>query len=334
MPQCRAGEVRVASLTQHRELFLHQASQAEGRSSLYAELCRRLADDPRVEGLIESPPRWDAALRLLAGLHFLVLEGRAGWDDVDGTLDREAEFLRRYVAEVEIQTNEVQRTWALLPCFLELARWSGTDAFDLVELGTSAGLLLLWDRYRYRYAAAEWGPDDAALELTGEERGRVPADLLRVVPRVRRRVGIDRNPLDLRDQGDLLLLKSVVWAGQADRLMRLEAAAEALRDSPPQLVRGDLVEALPHELAQREEGALMVVLNSAALGYLDEAGRRAVRDALERAGAEGELAYVTATRPATRSHHYWGLVVELWPGGGRRELAHADFHGAWLDWRL
>ena len=283
--------------------------------------------------MIESPPRRDAALRLLAGLHRLVLEGRAEWDDVDILLEREASFLRRYVADVEIQTNEVQRAWALLPCFLELARLSGAEVFDFVELGASAGLLLLWDRYRYRYAAGSWGQEGATLELVGEERGRVPSELLRVVPRVRRRVGIDRNPLDLGDAGDLLLLKSFVWAGQDDRLARLDAAAEAVRHDPPELVRGDLVDLLPHELARRDEGALMVVLNSAALGYVNDAGRQTVRETLERAGADGPLAYVTSTRPATGSHLYWGLAVELWPGSHRRELAYADFHGAWLDWR-
>jgi hypothetical protein len=262
-----------------------------------------------------------------------VLEGRAEWADIDRAVEKEAEFLRRYVSEVEIQTNEVQRAWILLPCFLELARWSGTAEFDLVELGTSAGLLLLWDRYRYRYEAGEWGPHHAPLELAGEERGRVPDELLRVLPRIRRRVGIDRNPLDLRDAGDLLLLKSFVWAGRDDRLARLDAAAEALPHDPPELVRADFVEALPGELARREEGALMVVLNSAALGYVDDEGQRKVRDALERAGAEGELAYVTATQPESGSDLYWGLVVELWPGGHRRELAYADFHGGWLDWR-
>jgi hypothetical protein len=262
-----------------------------------------------------------------------VLEGRARWCDIDRAVDEDAEFLRRYLAEVEIQTNEVQRAWALLPCFLELARWSGTAEFDLVELGTSAGLLLLWDRYRYRYEAGEWGPPDAALQLAGEERGRLAEELLSVMPRIRRRVGIDRNPLDLRDARDLLLLKSFVWAGRDDRFARLDAAAEALRHDPPELVRADLVEALPGELGRREEGALMVVLNSAALGYVDEEGQRKVRDALERAGAEGELAYVTTTQPGSGSHLYWSLVVELWPDGHRRELAYADFHGGWLDWR-
>jgi hypothetical protein len=248
-------------------------------------------------------------------------------------LDREADFLRKYVAQVEIQTNEVQRAWALLPCFLELARWSSTETFDVVELGTSAGLLLLWDRYRYRYAAGRWGPANAALELAGEERTPVPGRVLHELPRVRRRVGIDRNPLDLRDPHDLRLLKSFIWAGQDERLDRLDAAAAAFRHDPPQLVRGDLVDVLPQELGRRDSSALMVVLNSAALGYLDSAGRKRVRDALEHAGAKEPLAYITTTQPANGTHHYWALAIELWPAGGRRELAYADFHGAWLEWR-
>ncbi len=31
-------------------------------------------------------------------------------------------------------------------------------------------------------------------------------------------------------------------------------------------------------------------------------------------------------------HDYWGLWLRLWPGGETRLLAHADFHGAWLEW--
>ena len=47
-----------------------------------------------------------------------------------------------------MQTNEVQRSWALLPAFLSLA---DGRPFDLLELGPIAGLNLLWDRYSYRY---------------------------------------------------------------------------------------------------------------------------------------------------------------------------------------
>jgi hypothetical protein len=28
----------------------------------------------------------------------------------------------------------------------------------------------------------------------------------------------------------------------------------------------------------------------------------------------------------------YGLRLQVWPGGERRELAAADFHRVWLDW--
>src|SRR5947207_5631297 len=116
-------------------VFLHQAEQAEGRSVLYADLCRRLATEPAVGRIIESPPRWDAALRLLTALHSLVLRGVATWNRIDAALIEHQPELRRLVAEQSIQTNEVQRCWILLPCFLEAVRRTGVSTVDLVELG-------------------------------------------------------------------------------------------------------------------------------------------------------------------------------------------------------
>jgi hypothetical protein len=282
--------------------------------------------------IVESPPSWDAALRLLGGLHHLVLSGRASWERVGDALVEEREFLRQFVSKQRVQTNEVQRCWTLLPCFLEAVRRLETPAIDLVELGTSAGLLLFWDRHHYRYRAGEWGPRGSGLELGGEERRPVPASLLSVSPRVRNRVGIDLEPLDVTRDEDALLLKSFVWADRHDRLARLDHAIQALRENPPKLVRGDFVELLPDLLARRRRDGLTVVLQVAAGGYLSEEGWERLAAALGESGEQGPLTYVFAGRPEDESHRYWGLWLTTWPGGRREQVAHADFHGAWLEW--
>jgi hypothetical protein len=298
------------------------------------EVCRRLADDPRVAAILESPPRWDAALRLLGGLHNLVLRGEASWDDVGAALDRHADFLRLFVAEQGVQTNEVQRCWMLLPCFLELARRAGVETFDVLEFGPSAGLLLYWDRYRYSYEAAEWGDPAAPLELSGEERRVVPADLLALRPFVRGRVGIDLDPVDVTTDAGALLLRSFVWADNRDRLERLDRAIEVVREDPPDLVRGDFVELVPEYLARRTDDALTIVMQIASAGYLDDEGRERLRDTYERAGREGPLALVSTSQPIDGSHHFYGLRISRWPTGESEVVAHADFHGRWLEWLL
>jgi hypothetical protein len=253
----------------------------------------------------------------LGGLHYLVLSGRASWDDVGTALRDEAEFLRDWVATERVQTNEVQRCWWLVPCFVEAARRHGSDVVDCLELGCSGGLNLIWDRYGYAYAN---GSFPGELVLSGVER--TPAPPLRPLPRVRSRAGVDAAPPDLRSDEGVRLLKSFVWADQADRLARLDAAVELWRRDPPEILVGDLLDELPGLLGRRDDDVPLLVWQTAAFNYLPRERRRAVRDLLTEAG----VAFVETWQPTDGSHDYYGLFVD------GREVAHAEVHGAWLDW--
>ena len=63
------------------QVFLNQAASSEGRSQLYVDLLTAWADDPVAAELVGPDPAWDAPLRLIGGLHYLVLGGEASWDD-------------------------------------------------------------------------------------------------------------------------------------------------------------------------------------------------------------------------------------------------------------
>ena len=253
------------------------------------------------------------------------------WEDPVAVLDERRDWLRAFIAEHGVQTNEVQRSWMLVPCFLEIARRAGVERIDLLELGSSAGLNLVWDRYRSVYDAGAWGPSDAQLELRGEERGRLPEELLRVGIRVRHRRGIDISPIDVTRPEGALLLKSFVWADQTARLERLDRAIETLRGDPPTLEQGDVVERLPAILGERELGALTIVYATAVLAYLGER-RGVVRETLARAGREFPLVFLWTGQPSADEHRFWGVWAQFWPEDEKVLLAHAGFHGQWLGW--
>ena len=274
--------------------------------------------------IVGADPSWDAPLRLLGGLHYLVLAGEATWDD---PVELHSDFLREFMRTQTVQTNEVQRSWVLLPCFLRAAELLGAGELDVIELGPSAGLNLVWDRYRYTYSAGEWGLRDAPLELAGEERSPVPSALLGLVPRVARRVGIDLSPIDVTTDDGARLLQCFVWAGQDERFERLTRAIEVVRASPPELVRGDLATELPRVL----RGRPTLVFQTAVFPYVSDETRGAVRETLSRTRAP--LAFVTAGKPRG-TEHGWGMRIELYPSGDREFVGNADFHGAWLDYSL
>jgi hypothetical protein len=263
-------------------------------------------------------------------MHYLVLAGKATWADSPGD---HRDFLEAFVQDFGVQTNEVQRCWVLAPLFSRVAERTGAGEIDIVELGPAAGLNLVWDRYRCEYVARPVGPAEAALVLRGEERRPIRESLLDRVPGVRRRIGIDLEPVDVTTHEGVLLLKCWVWADQTERLERLDAAITAARPDPPKLIRGDFVELLPEVLAAQPGDVLTVVFQTAALGYVEPQRRERVRRTLDDAGVELPLAFVSAGNPRTGVMD-WGLRIVYWPGGGREFVGHADYHGAWIDLEL
>ena len=284
--------------------------------------------------------RWDAALRLLLALRHLELhEGLDPWQDPVQVLQERAEWIRSFARETAVQTNEVQRSWGLLPCFLTVWHEAPVERpLDLIELGASAGFNLLWDHYRHSYRAGTWGPAEAKLELRGQERRPVPGELLRLRPRVRRRTGVELRPIDAATPEGMQLLELFVWPGNEARLERLQRAAAVLRDQPPPIVAGDYVELLPSLLAKRDPEALTIVYQTASAGYLSDEQRARLTEALNADGARsGGLAWISTMPAPDETVDGWAIETHSWPSerawpAETRLLAYFDFHGEWLDW--
>ena len=283
-------------------------------------------------------------LRLFAAVHYLVLTGEAPdalsgrFEDFAAVLARHEDALRARIETHGVQTNEVQRCTMLLPTLLAASAETGLP-LELVELGPSAGLNLLVDRYRYRYANGTFGPADAPVELAVDEHGgRVPLSLLDRELVVRRRRGIDLAPIDATTPEGYLLLRSFVWPGLDERIARLDAAVETLRrmPEPPELIQGDYTTILPTVLADRPADALTVVFETFSVVYLPEDVARELGEELEAAAADGRpLAWASVRRWDTTAggDAVFELELRVWPGPAR-VAARVDPHGNGIDWRL
>jgi hypothetical protein len=282
-------------------------------------------------------------LRLFAAVHFLALSGAAPdalsgrFEDFAAALAEHEHVLQARIETHGVQTNEVQRCTMLLPTFLAAATETRLP-LELIELGPSAGLNLLVDRYRYRYANGSFGSAEAHLELTVDERGgRVPSALLEHELIVRRRRGIDLAPVDATTADGYLLLRSFVWPGLDERVARLDAAVETLRrmPEPPELIGGDYTTVLPGLLADRPADALTVVFETFSTIYLPDAAAQQLVEALETAAADGRpLAWVSVRRwdLGAGKDATFELELRVWPDAAH-VVARVDPHGNTLDWR-
>ena len=158
--QPQPAPVRVA------ERYRHFAErEARGRSPLYERFALGVAGDPELLELLESLPPAKQQPNLLFAV-VLYLGGRQ--PDFGAFRRFVLEHADQVVAAMlarRTQTNEVGRCALLLPL---LARLAGPLA--LVEVGASAGLCLLPDRYAYDYGGTIVGDPGAPLRLACQPR--------------------------------------------------------------------------------------------------------------------------------------------------------------------
>lgn len=297
----------------------------------------------RLLGGWPTDPVADAAvLRAVGGAHRLALKGVEPCASAFAGLDRDPAVLDEVVRatarwpeigrwiENPPQTNEVMRSAVLLGGFLETARRLGLP-LRLREMGCSAGLNLLWDRYRFRLGDTVWGDEDSPVRLEPRWDGPSPGPA-RIVVASRR--GVDQLPVDLADPEQRFRLLSYVWADQPERVERVRGAMRLALQDPPPVDHGDAADWVEAELADLPEGQTTVLYHSWVWNYLPEATRARIRAALDQAGTRAHagagLAHLAFEGLAGTDRS--ALTLTLWPGGQRRVLADAHPHGRWVRW--
>ena len=307
------------------ENYREWAQEARGRSPAYDLLAMLVADDDtilRFLGTMPPPKRQPnllfAAARYLLGTPPDITTLRAL------VSENPAELAQVMLAR-RTQTNEPARCATLLPALARLP-----EPLALIEVGASAGLTLLFDRYTYDYGGhliAGSDPDAPALRCA--VRGPVP--LPARLPAIAWRAGLDLNPLDVARDDDVRWLSCLVWPGEGDREERLAAAIASARRDPPPVYRGDLLADLPALAAQAPDGATLVIFHSAVLAYVAPQDRdrfaRTVRG-LAAVWLSNEAPGVVPGLP----HAGFREGTFVLGHGGRTPLAFADGHGTWLQW--
>jgi hypothetical protein len=260
---------RLGKLAERYQRFAE--IEARGVSPTYEKLALAISSSIEILGFIarlpedrQQPNLFLAATRKVAGVP-------RSCDHLVKIVRQRANELRTILLSRTTQTNEPARCAVLLPALASLPQ-----PLALLEVGASAGLCLIPDRYGYDYGRfrvmprSGWDGHGPVFPCEANIAAPLPLEM----PVIAWRRGLDLHPLDVRSQRDIDWLETLVWPDDIQRTERLRAAIETARADPPEVVKGDLVENLAVAASSAPKNATLVVFHTAVLGYVSDQSDR------------------------------------------------------------
>ncbi len=280
-------------------------------------------------------------------------------DFKDFCLTHRAELLA-LIAERSTQTNEVGRCTALLPALGTIAAgYPDGQPLWLLDLGTSAGLNLLFDSYAYTYRQRSDGADGATIDA-GRSGAGAPVRLECVVrgelcdlprldlPLIAGRSGIDAHPIDPTSEDGAHWLLACLWPDNLPRFARLRGALATARTATdrPTVTRGDIIDALPGVAEGIPSEVPLVVFHSWVAAYLSRERQGQLVETVRSLSRTRPIHYLYAESPIetpglptppspspdATSQLTTALVHLPADGSPPVRLADMHHHGKWLRW--
>jgi hypothetical protein len=324
-----------------------------GQSPLYEAVCRQMLDDGELLEIMRQTPASQPGPNLfLAAVHFLLLRGAqhelrefygtcvANPRPVADIWPAFRSFCLTYREQIipllqqgRVQTNEVRRCSYLFPAFSFVQNRQPDRPLAIIEIGTSAGLNLNWDRYAYDFGDhGKFENATSPVLIQSEWRGRgwqLPTEM----PPVTHRVGIDLHPVDVNDPPQASWLQSLLWPDQPERFALQRAAIDEFRRAPAKLVAGNALQVLPQEIAEAPVDANLCIVHCHTLNQFSEADRVAFQEMIRTASHDRSINVVSAEWIKTPQTE---LRLATWQNGECENtlLAEVDHHGRWIDWRV
>jgi hypothetical protein len=244
------------------------------------------------------------------------------------------EALQRLLPMARLQTNEVTRCANLLPAFDLISTREDRRPLALIEIGSSAGLLLNWHRYFYTYNQGYLLGDEASsVQISCTIEGEQLPVPLRLPP-MAQCLGIELNPLDINNERDVRWLRSCIWPEERKRYQLLDAAIALARQYPPQMLTGDACHMLPNLLPTIPLNHPICLFHSFALNQGPVQVKERIIQTLVDASLKRTIYRISIEADPLKKEHP-RLELFTYRNGDLFHyewLAECDFHGERMTW--
>ena len=325
-------------------------------SPLYQSLCQVVAGTGwLLELAAQAPPGQVPTYLFFGAVHQLLLRGVedplaryfpsiVGTDALPPAEAGPAllSFCRRYQQQLAdvisarlVQTNDVQRSFALRVGLSLIGRRT-RQPVHVVEVGSSAGLNLRFDRYGYQVGGRRFGDRSSPVQVVADQVGPVPVPDLDRIPPVASVRGVDLNPLDVTDPDARSWLEALVWPENHRQRQLLDAAIELVRADPATVHAGDAVDVLPQLSRALPAGEPRVAFQIATRIHVPAQRRQKFDDAIATLGQTGPLWAIWVDElpepdPRPSPARAGGALYLATPDGATTVIAVVDGHVTWIE---
>lgn len=324
--------------------------ECRGSSELYEYLSIEISEnDELLELCMNSREGQPVPNLLLGAVHYLLLRGEEhalkeyypsitkNPREIEDSFVHFKDFCQVYKDEIIsllksklVQTNEVRRSAYLYPIFCYIYSVV-KKPLSLIEIGTSAGLQLLWDKYSYSYGTNEiFGDRNSNVHITSEIKGNSAPPFLLTSPPVASKVGLDLHISDLNNFEDYLWLKALIWPEHEERLALFEKAATCFIENPVKLIEGDGVALLSEVAENLPEDTAICIFHTHVANQIPEDSKYELIEKIKTIGNKRDVFHLYNNMWDRKLHlDYFLNGVEY-----HQTIGETDGHGRWFDWNL
>lgn len=235
-----------------------------------------------------------------------------------------------------VQTNALNRTAYLMPIASSIFR--DCQGINLVDIGCSSGLNLNFDQYQYQYD--DQPPiGEGEVIITSEIRGGILPAFSEIV-KVKRKIGIDQNPLDPTVPDNATWLKALIWPDLRARFERMESAIARANDAKLALTTASQISDFKTIIEEIPPDEPLLVYHTHVLYQFSQPERLAFRALMDEIGTKRDFLYL-----AVEGFSVFDQILPL-PKGvqivaseykkGIKTVKHmgcTDGHANWISWK-
>lgn len=335
-----------------RRFIRFSEQECAGSSELYEFLSLKIANDRQLLELSSHAQAGQPVPNLFFGaVHYLLLKEsnhklsqyypsitekpkacEDSFPDFKSFCLKRQEQISEILKKRIVQTNEVRRCGYLYPIFTHIYT-AVKKPLSLIEIGTSAGLQLLWDKYAYTYNSEEiYGDMDSNVHIQSTIRGGIIPPISKWCPPVDKRFGVDLHINDLADFEDALWLNALIWPEHKERRLLFEQASICLMHNRAEinLIEGEGIGRLEDLTKEVPKDSVICIFHTHVANQMATDLKSRLIDNVKSIGERRDVFHIY--------NNIWDgdLHLDAFINGKEtnERIAKTDGHGKWFEWLL